>query len=64
MNNSQRHCDSVADTSKYCQTATPYVKVSLWKPEFDENSTLTVGMFGHWNDLSVGWSGYPVNQKY
>lgn len=64
MNISQHHCDSIANISKYCQTATSQIKISLWKPEFDEKSILTMGMTGHWNDLSVDGSGYPVNQKY
>lgn len=38
MNSSQYRCKSIADISKL--DAKPYVKILLWKSEFDKNRTL------------------------
>jgi len=36
--NSSRHCNSTIGISKH--DAKPYIKISLWKSEFDKNSIL------------------------
>lgn len=44
MNSSQYRCNSIADISKL--DVKPYVRILLWKSEFDKNRTLQFHGFG------------------